>query len=101
DESDAAAPPPAAASGIGSEQLESNRDTEVPVRIVSVSYDARGLGTFRMQDGQVWRETSAAPERYHLEPDREYTGRIVRGRLGGYRLHVDGVRRMLTVRRVE
>ncbi|HLT91260.1 MAG TPA: hypothetical protein VKZ85_09970 [Woeseiaceae bacterium] len=85
----------------GAEQLVENREREVAVRIVDVSYDARGFGTFRMEDGQVWRETTAAPERKRLAAGRPYTGRIVRGTLGGYRLHVDGVRWMMKVQRIE
>ena len=91
--------------GLGSEQVrdasEESGDEEASVVIVSATYDRSGLGTFRMEDGQVWRETSRSPTRRHLEPDRRYEARIERGKLGGYRLHVDGVRWMKTVRRIE
>lgn len=93
--------------GLGAEQVQpANRqevaeDDSAAVRIVEARYDAKGLGTFRMADGQVWRETSVSAERRRLDHDKEYDARIERSVLGGYRLYVDGVRRMTTVRRVE
>lgn len=93
--------------GLGAEQLRAAPTPEeaavdsVQVRIIASRYNAEGKGTFRMADGQVWTETMAAPQRWRLAPDREYAARIVRGKLGGYRLHVEGVRGMLTVRRVQ
>lgn len=87
--------------GMGLEQIRDVEDEELPVRIVATTYNSRGLGTFRMEDGQVWRETTASPERKHLDPEKQYAARIVRGKVGGYRMHVDGVRWMKTVERVE
>ena len=78
-----------------------NADPEIAVQIIATTYDSRGIGTFRCADGQVWRETMASPERKRLDPEREYTARIVRGTFGGYRMHVDGVRAMKTVERIE
>lgn len=71
------------------------------VRIVSVSYDARDFGTVRTEDGQVWRETEAGKRRPRLTPGRQYTARIERGRIGGYRMYVDGIRWMYKVERLE
>jgi hypothetical protein len=93
--------------GLGAEQLRAVPTPEeaaidaVQVRIVATRYSADGKGTFRMADGQVWRETMAAPERWRLEAEREYDARIKRGTLGGYRLHVDGISWMMTVRRIQ
>lgn len=107
------AEPPASVSesgapkGLGAEQVLATRqlrdDSVEPliVRIVSASYDSQGLGTFRMEDGQVWRETAPAPEHRRLKPETQYAARIVPSRLGGYRMHVEGVRWMKTVRRLE
>lgn len=104
-------PPPAgpasAPTGLGAEQVFKERQQQqaarepVAVRIVSASYNARGLGTFRMADGQVWRETTVSPERHRLQAATEYTGRIEPGRIVGYRLFVDGIKRMKTVERLE
>lgn len=90
----------------GAEQLRRSeapgRANEQPleIRIVGTSYDVHGIATFRTADGQVWRETMPSPAHRRLATDREYAGRIVRGKLGGYRLYVDGIRRMKTVRRI-
>jgi hypothetical protein len=103
---EADAPGADAPAGLGAEQVLSAQRQREPaepavVHIVSATYNAQGLGTFRLADGQVWRETSTAPERRRLAPDTEYTARIVRGRISGYRMHVDGVRWMKTVERVQ
>jgi hypothetical protein len=98
-----AAPAPEPA-GLGADQVRSRTRTNVEpmqVTIVAVSYNAAGLGTFRMADGQVWRETVASPERRRLKPGREYPARIEVGRVGGFRLFVEGVRWMKTVERLE
>jgi len=87
--------------GMGAEQVRDAEDAELSVRIVSTTYSSRGLGTFRLANGQVWRETTASPTRKHLDQGKPYTARIVRGRMGGYRMHVDGVRWMKTVERIE
>jgi hypothetical protein len=97
-------PPPA---GLGAEQAKARqRSADAPleqaaVRIVAVRYTASGLGLFSMADGQVWLETVATPERHHLEPGREYAARIERGKLGGYRMYVDGVKWMHKVERLK
>jgi len=100
----AVAPPPA---GLGAEQVmtrQSSADAaseQAAVRIVSVRYTASGLGYFNMADGQVWVETEAAPKRVHLEPGREYAARIERGKVGGYRMYVEGVSWMYKVKRLQ
>lgn len=98
------APPPPA---IGQDQLEererarSGKSAAATVKIVSASYDGSGAGTFRTAEGQVWRETELTPGRLHLKPGQEYSGRIERTALGGYRLYVDGVKWMMKVERLE
>lgn len=93
--------------GLGAEQVQSiqkSRDAppeQVMVRIVSTSYNSMDLGVFRMEDGQVWRETETTPRHQRLAPDRQYSARIERGRLGGYRMYVEGVRRMIKLERLE
>jgi lipoprotein-anchoring transpeptidase ErfK/SrfK len=90
--------------GLGADQVRSRTQISaepVQVIIVAVSYNAAGLGTFRMSDGQVWRETTPSPERRRLKPGREYPARIEVGRVGGFRLFVEGVRWMKTVERLE
>lgn len=100
------APEPRSA-GIGAEQVEArqrSRESEsasATVAIESVRYDAQQRGVFRLADGQVWRETEVSPRHTRLVAGRRYTARIERGQLGGYRMFVEGSRRMIKVERLE
>ena len=76
------------------------RVSEIEVEIVAARY-ANGLGIFELADGQVWHETEKTPEPQRLETGTHYRARIERGTLGGYRMYVDGVRRMIKVKRVK
>lgn len=94
--------------GLGSDQLlqkERVKTDEPPeqatVLIVAASYDAQELGIFRLENGQVWRETEKTPRHQRLQPDQQYPARIERNKLGSYRMYVDGVRRMLKVERLK
>jgi hypothetical protein len=82
------------------EPPRAERVTAVEVEIVAARY-ANGLGTFELADGQVWHETEKTPEQQRLDPATRYRARIERGTLGGYRMYVEGVRRMLKVKRVK
>jgi hypothetical protein len=93
--------------GLGAEQvatarrLRDARPEPASVRIVSATYNSRELGVFQLEDGQLWRETERTPRHMRLAADRQYDARIERNVLGGYRMYVDGVRRMLKVERLE
>jgi len=93
--------------GLGAEQAKARQRApdepleQVTVRVVSVGYNSTGLGVFTLADGQVWRETVAAPERHRLRAGREYAARIERGSIGGYRMYVDGVKWMFKVERLK
>ena len=93
--------------GLGAEQAKARqRPLDAPperadVRIVSSSYNSEGLGTFRMADGQVWRETTPAPQRHKLKPGKEYAGRIETSKIGGYRMYLDGRTWMYKVERLK
>jgi hypothetical protein len=76
------------------------RVREVVVEIVAASY-ASGFGVFELADGQVWRETEKTPEQLRLKSGTRYRARIERGTVGGYRMYIDGVRRMIKVKRVK
>jgi hypothetical protein len=98
---------PAVATGLGAEQVVASQRQADPsadaatVRITSATYNVLELGTFRLDNGQVWRETMKSPAHRRLAPDTEYTARIERGRAGGYRMRVDGIKWMKRVERVE
>lgn len=93
------APPPS----LGAEQLRSKSSQEtveqVTVQIANVSYGFDGRGLFRMTDGQVWKGTESTPQEQRLEVGKSYAARIERGKLGGYRMRVDGTSRMIKVMR--
>lgn len=93
-----AAPP-----SLGAEQLRTDRTQEtveqVTVQIASATYGFDGKGLFRMTDGQVWKGTESTPPEQRLQPGTSYAARIERGKLGGYRMYVDGVSRMIKVMR--
>lgn len=99
--------PAAAPTGLGAEQVKAReRPLDAPpetveVRIVGSGYNSEGLGTFRMADGQVWRETTPAPKRYKLKPSQEYAARVETSKLGGYRLYVEGKTWMYKVERLK
>lgn len=104
-----ASPEPAAEqpSSLGSEQVEQTQrasgkiaDEPAMVLIDSATYNAQELGVFRLDNGQVWQETEKSPKHQRLESGQQYAARIERGKVGGYRMYVDGVRRMLKVKRV-
>jgi hypothetical protein len=95
---------PKSPTGLGSEQIErqaAERPAPVTVQITSVNYDAQGLGIFKMADGQVWRETEATPPSLRLRTGSSYEARIERGKVRGYRLYVEGNRRMIKVERLK
>lgn len=99
-----AAPQKDTPASLGAEQLRTKRPQEAvdqaTVEIANVTYGFDGRGLFRMTDGQVWKAVESTPPEQRLEPDKSYAGRIERGKLGGYRMYVDGAPRMIRVTRV-
>jgi len=94
--------------GLGSDQLiqKQRAKPDAPVEqetflIVSTTYDTQGLGVFRLDNGQVWRETEKSPRNKWLKPDQQYNARIERAKIGNYRMYVDGVRWMFKVERLK
>ncbi len=98
-----AAPHERAQAGLGAEQVRAKRPQntvdEASVQIENVSYGFDGMGVFRMADGQVWKATESTPRELRLDPGKSYPARIERGALGGYRMYVNGMPRMIRVTR--
>jgi len=94
-----------APASLGSEQLREQRPAEydepVRVQITAATYGVDGRGLFQMSDGQVWRETETTPAGQRLSANKPYSGRIERGTMRGYRMYVDGIRRMIKVERIK
>lgn len=99
-----ASPTTAPKLALGEEQIDRGKNIPRPdpvnVEIVSVHNDARGHQVFTMADGQVWRETELMPDNRKLRPG-VYKARIERGSIRGYRMYVDGVRRLFKVERIK
>jgi hypothetical protein len=93
--------PEVAPPSLGAEQVKTKRPQEtieeVTVKIENVSYGFDGMGLFRMADGQVWKATESTPNTQRLESGKSYSARIERGKLGGYRMYVEGASRMIKV----
>ena len=97
-----------AATVLGSEQVIQKKRatgeiTEQPlsVQIVAVQYNSAGQGIFRLDNGQVWRETEVTPRHLRLDAGNPHQATLERGTIGGYRMQVEGVRRMLKVERLK
>lgn len=93
---------------LGSEQViqkkrASGEITEQPVavQIIATQYNSAGQGIFKLDNGQIWRETEVTPRHLRLEPGNPYQATLERGAIGGYRMQVEGVRRMLKVERLK
>ncbi|HET6563821.1 MAG TPA: hypothetical protein VFG52_00295 [Xanthomonadales bacterium] len=93
---------------LGSEQViqkkrASGEITEQPVavQIVAIQYNSAGQGVFKLDNGQIWRETEVTPRHMRLDPGDPYQATLERGTIGGYRMQVEGVRRMLKVERLK
>lgn len=63
----------------------------VTVQLVRIRYGRDGHGFFTTSEGQVWRETVAAPTRRRLDPERTYEAVIDRGFMGGFRMNIEGI----------
>jgi hypothetical protein len=92
----------------GSEQVQQQKrasgetdEEQVTVRIVALRYNSGGLGVFKFDNGQIWRETEEVREHQRLDPGQSYQATIERGTLGGYRMFVEGSRRMLKIERLK
>lgn len=100
-----ATPKEGAPLSLGAEQLRTKPSQETveqaTVAIENVTYGFDGRGLFRMTDGQVWKGTESTPQEQRLDPGKSYAGRVERGKLGGYRMYVDGVPRMIKVVRIQ
>ena len=99
------APKEVAQPSLGAEQLRTKPSQDdvqqVAVKIENVTYGFDGRGLFRTSDGQVWKGTESTPHEQRLDPSKSYVGRIERGSLGGYKMYLDGVPRMIRVMRTQ
>lgn len=71
---------------------------EIESRLIGEFTGWRGNTTFRLENGQVWRQAEAGRLVFRADAPRVT---IRRGAFGTYRLSVEGVNRAVRVRRVE
>ena len=70
--------------------------------VASFEYGRNGLLTLTLDNGQVWRQTSAAGGRTpFLSNKRTYTAEVKKGAVSGYRLVIRELRRSLQVERLK
>ena len=74
---------------------------QATVLIIAATYNSQGLGVFRLDNGQVWRETEKSPKNKWLKTDQQYQARIERAKIGNFRMYVDGIRWMFKVERLK
>jgi hypothetical protein len=98
---DAAAPVARDISSFGSELIDDDDDSaveEIESRIIGEFTGWSGGTVFRLENGQVWRQSGQG--RFVYRADSPVVT-IRRAALGSYRLRVAGLNRTITVRRIE
>jgi hypothetical protein len=73
----------------------------ITVQISEIVYTRTGRTLFFTEDGQIWRETDSQPVGRRLSTKKQYIAEITQSMFGGYRMDIDGVRRIIKVERLE
>lgn len=103
------APPPAVAAPaakaddeFGSEQLPAERVDRIEARLVGDFTGWTGNTKFALDNGQVWQQTRNYIRDYEpREPIAQPKVTITRSFAGSYKMRIDGVRRIVQVKRIE
>ena len=103
-----------APTGLGAEQVLARRSSRgeapkedkppkerITVQISEIVYTRTGRTLFFTEDGQIWRETDSQPVGRRLSTKKQYLAEITQSMFGGYRMDIDGVRRIIKVERLE
>jgi len=101
----------AAPQGLGAEQVaireQLRGERPEPEReafaagIVAIEYDPTGRPTFTLDNGQVWRGLQPDPQYQRFKLPRHNRAEVWDAKISGYRLRVDGVKRILQVTRIK
>lgn len=92
----------AAAAKFGAEQIEMSPVTSIEARLVGDFMGWTGKTVFTLDNGQVWRQTNNYIRDYiPRDPIPAPKVTISRGRLGSYNLQVEGVKRIVQVKRTK
>jgi hypothetical protein len=81
------------------EKKASESDFAVTATVTDASEDRYGKRTVRLDNGQVWRETSGSSMRLFIRPG--WQASVTRRWSGGYEMRFDGHRGVLRVSRVQ
>jgi hypothetical protein len=81
------------------EEKASESDFAVTATVADASEDRHGKRTVRLDNGQVWRETSGSSMRLFIRPG--WQASVTRRWSGGYEMRFDGHRGVLRVSRVQ
>jgi hypothetical protein len=88
--------------GLGAEQLRQPPVESVEARLIDDFTGWTGRTVFRLDNGQVWQQTRNYIRDYKPpRPIPQAKVTISKGLMGSYNLQVEGVRRIVQVKRVE
>lgn len=89
--------------GFGAEQLpEPPENDHIEARLLGDFTGWSGRTIFRLDNGQVWRQANNRMSNYTpREPILEPKITITKSALGSYKLKVEGIKRIILVKRVE
>lgn len=98
---EALSPDPAAVEEFGAEQIIQSVD-HLEARLVGDFDGWSGNTVFRLDNGQVWQQTkNYIPDYKPRDPVSQPRVTISRGFMGSYNLQVEGVKRIVQVKRIE
>ncbi len=86
----------------GSEQLPVERVDRIEARLVGDFTGWTGQTTFALDNGQVWQQTrNYIPDYQPREPIPQAKVTITRSFAGSYKMRIEGVKRIVQVKRIE
>lgn len=89
-------------SAFGADSIRSSAPDFIEANLVGEFTGWTGSTIFRLDNGQVWRQTRNYSRNYiPNEPIQQPRIRISRGMLGSYKMTIEGVNRVVHVKRVE
>ena len=91
-----------AVAGLGAEQLQQPPVESVEARLIDDFTGWNGRTVFRLDNGQVWQQTRNYIRDYKPpRPLQQAKVTISRGLMGSYNMRVEGVKRIVQVKRVK
>lgn len=85
----------------GENTPKDKEDERLLARVTEYAVAADGSYILFLENGHVWRQTGKANGRLRLYPRKEYTVKIKKGALSGYRVTINEVKRTFAAERVK